>query len=387
MAILLVIFFLPKHVSASFFDTPASHPYFNAIEWAKNKGVVEGYSDGLFRPEQMVNRAEFTKILSQSISPHGYDTYTHQCFPDVLEGDWFEPYVCNFKNFGYINGYPDGTFRPADTINFAEAAKIIVNTYFGVQQQLRYNDAWHVQYVQSLSQVGAVPPTLQRAGQSVNRGEMVEMMYRMETGDAQKYIQREKLEPESYLSCGCGCCGGAEPQEKCLFREQGDSLEDKRESDRRLGESNACDLMGCSLGTKYVFCDDWNLYSNPDLEFEVMIPADASIQMELDDDFNKLTMFEGRLHQFEIRLRKHGNTPIAQYRYLDFPIDHTSRLDGEDAMVYKAPNGYCDGPSCGSPFLSYVVKHGLYFYHLTFYGDIKLDDIETEIRSSFKIIK
>ena len=49
------------------------------------------------------------------------------CFPDVTD-EWFAQYVCAAKRLGWVGGYPDGTFRPAHSVNRAEAIKIIISS-------------------------------------------------------------------------------------------------------------------------------------------------------------------------------------------------------------------------------------------------------------------
>lgn len=59
----------------------------------------------------------------------------------------------------------------------------------------------------------------------------------------------------SYVACGCGCCGGEEPIEKCIYHSKGDDLNKIIEEDKKSAQSDQCALMGCSLGIKYVYCD------------------------------------------------------------------------------------------------------------------------------------
>ena len=60
---------------------------------------------------------------------------------------------------------------------------------------------------------------------------------------------------DSYVACGCGCCGGEEPIEKCLYRSNGDDINKIIEENKIAAKSDSCALMGCSLGTKYTYCD------------------------------------------------------------------------------------------------------------------------------------
>jgi len=91
-------------------------------------GTLSGYPDGTFQPSATINRAELMKVLvsGQGIEPEAGD-YTSDCFPDVEAGQWYEPYVCYAYDQGWVGGYPDGTFLPAQTVNRAEASKMVTN--------------------------------------------------------------------------------------------------------------------------------------------------------------------------------------------------------------------------------------------------------------------
>jgi hypothetical protein len=94
------------------------------VERAKEIGITSGYSDGTFRPNESVNRAEAMKIILATFDV-GLDDYRSGTFPDVGGGDWFASYVGTGHDLGLINGYPDGFFRPGNLMTRGEAAKII----------------------------------------------------------------------------------------------------------------------------------------------------------------------------------------------------------------------------------------------------------------------
>lgn len=62
-------------------------------------------------------------------------------------------------------------------------------------------------------------------------------------------------EINSYLACGCGCCAGVEPVEKCLYRSKGDDINEIIREDGITAQSGQCDSAGCSKGIKYSYCD------------------------------------------------------------------------------------------------------------------------------------
>ncbi|MFA6529016.1 MAG: S-layer homology domain-containing protein [Candidatus Gracilibacteria bacterium] len=101
------------------------------------RNVIGGYSDGEFKGDQNVNRAEAAKFLM--LARYGLDdsTVSSDPFPDVGMNEWFAPYVKRCADEGIINGYPDGLFRPADTVNTAEFLKMLTLT-FGLETGLPY---------------------------------------------------------------------------------------------------------------------------------------------------------------------------------------------------------------------------------------------------------
>lgn len=99
-----------------------------SIEELMDQGVISGNDDGSFAPNRQLNRAEVSKIIVLATGLP-IDTTGGSPFPDVNEGDWYYDYVVTMYNYGYINGYPDGLFRPGVGINRAEIAKMTVNAF------------------------------------------------------------------------------------------------------------------------------------------------------------------------------------------------------------------------------------------------------------------
>jgi hypothetical protein len=62
---------------------------------------------------------------------------------------------------------------------------------------------------------------------------------------------------DSYIACGCGCCGGLEGEatDICLYRSKGENLRDIIIEDKRASSSYICRYAGCSFPKKYVYCD------------------------------------------------------------------------------------------------------------------------------------
>lgn len=95
--------------------------YYQPINYLASIGVLEGYSDGTFKPGKQVTRAEFVKIISSFTQLNRNGKVS---FKDVT-GGWAYVYIATAYENGWIDGYSDNTFRPSRNITRAEAAKVI----------------------------------------------------------------------------------------------------------------------------------------------------------------------------------------------------------------------------------------------------------------------
>lgn len=89
------------------------------------KNYISGYPDGTFKPDNTITRAEFVKILC-AVMGYAPATEGTSTFTDVAATDWFFGYVVTAVQKGIIGGYPDGTFLPNNPITRQEASKVVV---------------------------------------------------------------------------------------------------------------------------------------------------------------------------------------------------------------------------------------------------------------------
>ena len=161
----------------SCFSDTVDHYYATAICYVKDNGIVQGYEDGTFRPDNYINRAEFMKIIMSA----SYDTsvlYGSYCFDDI-GAEWYAAYICSAFDMGIIDGYPDGTFHPEYLINLAEALKIIFEAA-GVTTT-NTGGAWYDPYINTANSIGLLNTINSDPGHLLTRGEMAELIYVSET--------------------------------------------------------------------------------------------------------------------------------------------------------------------------------------------------------------
>nr|WP_260981977.1 chitobiase/beta-hexosaminidase C-terminal domain-containing protein [Paenibacillus sp. 32O-W] len=106
------------------FTDIAGHWAEGFIKHAAAKGIVCGYPDGTFKPDHPVTRAEFTVMLAGALKLKGEDAAL--TFTDNEQiGEWAKQAVAQAVESGIIEGYDDGSFRPNNRISRAEMAAMI----------------------------------------------------------------------------------------------------------------------------------------------------------------------------------------------------------------------------------------------------------------------
>ena len=110
--------------SNSYSDVKAGDWFNNAVSTLSNAGIIAGYEDGSFRPNGYITRAEFATIAARffDVTYNGKDL-----FPDI-SGHWAKDYINQAANKGFVNGYEDGTFKPDRNITRAEAVTLVNRT-------------------------------------------------------------------------------------------------------------------------------------------------------------------------------------------------------------------------------------------------------------------
>lgn len=117
------------HPYLVFPDVRDNHQNADSINYLASYGIIEGYPDKNFHPDDEINRAEITKMVVESVTDVDKNKYNN-CFPDVKD-EWYAPYVCYAKEKNWIEGYSDDTFRPGNSVNRAESMKIVLEVLIG----------------------------------------------------------------------------------------------------------------------------------------------------------------------------------------------------------------------------------------------------------------
>jgi len=140
-------------------------------------GVIAGYPDGTFRPEEAVTRAEFAKMIVVMLGlENAANLMKGQAvsFSDVPATHWASGYINVAEMKGVVNGYPDGTFKPEGSITYAEALKMIL-TAMGYHEEgfvvLRWPTTWIIQ----AAEIGLDEDVEVLANLPISRGEVAKL--------------------------------------------------------------------------------------------------------------------------------------------------------------------------------------------------------------------
>lgn len=121
----------PTVEGESTFADASGHWAVNAIAWAQQTGVVNGYEDNTFRPNRAVSREELAQMLYNYAKVKGYDLTASgdlTAFPDGSKvSSWAEAAMAWANGNELINGHDDGTLQPGGDSTRAQAASILMN--------------------------------------------------------------------------------------------------------------------------------------------------------------------------------------------------------------------------------------------------------------------
>lgn len=188
---------LPAQTNAAEFfkDVKPAYFFYTAVNELAEKKVVSGYGDGTFRPFNNVTRGEAAKMLALSLKLDVSKAETTQ-FSDVKKGDLFYKYIAALANKGIINGYPDGKFKPNEVVQRGAMAKMVAlgyefalattttHSFKDVEQKNIFNQ--HIQTLVNLNITNGTSFNTFEPGKAVTRGELAAFISRANKANAGK---------------------------------------------------------------------------------------------------------------------------------------------------------------------------------------------------------
>ncbi|WP_141506494.1 S-layer homology domain-containing protein [Paenibacillus luteus] len=170
---------LPTSLTA-FAATPTDvvgKPIQSAVEELTALGIIGGYEDGTFKPDNEITRAELAKIIVIA-SGNGAAAITLQtvksAFTDVKSNEWYTGYINAAQAKGYIQGY-NGKFRPSDNVKNEEVIAVLVRA-LGYQEN-KLTGAWPYNYLIAAQsdETNIVGNVTVVAGKNATRGDVAQL--------------------------------------------------------------------------------------------------------------------------------------------------------------------------------------------------------------------
>ncbi len=208
-SLLLIPIILFTHITPiaaeGFVDVEEGDKYFVSISYLKEKGIINGYDDNTFRADEQINRAEALKMITLATevfieenmqADASFSEEDERPFEDTPLSAWYTPYLKAAKDKGIISGYPDGSYKPEQTVKLAEVLKILmeaaeISQYPDITEDTVFADTptneWFAKYVAfakqetllNISMANEIFPT-----QELTRGYLAEILYRFLRRDA-----------------------------------------------------------------------------------------------------------------------------------------------------------------------------------------------------------
>jgi hypothetical protein len=174
---------------AGFPDIATLDPLCIAIQYVKNNGIFSGYENGTFAPNKYINRAEAVKTIMEAFNYEtSEDDGTNLGYSDVIIGAWYMPYLKTAQSYEIMNGYPDGTLKPEQTLNKVELLKILFTSAQLTIPECKeqpYPDTpkngWYSPYVCYAKENKLIDPDEEgnfNPEDFMQRGEVAELLYR-----------------------------------------------------------------------------------------------------------------------------------------------------------------------------------------------------------------
>ena len=167
----------PDPLAAVFIADAATSQFASSILDLKARGIIHGYPDGTFHPFDPINRAEFMAIVMNASKKK---ITGDSCFDDVGT-DWYAGYICGAWMVGIVNGYPDHTFHPDNNITVAEALKITFNAFSTRIRKADKKESWYAPLVEYAEAHNTYLFTWTDPNQTLTREEMAELIDRIVT--------------------------------------------------------------------------------------------------------------------------------------------------------------------------------------------------------------
>lgn len=139
--------------------------------------VVDGFTDGTYKPEQTVTRAQMAKLIVTALGVADYASAKTSKFTDMGSASWAIPYVEYASNLNIVNGVGQGKFNPNGTVTYEQAATMIVRALGFTDKCNEMNGSWPAIYIQKATALGLFNDMTNKGATGATRGDIAIMLY------------------------------------------------------------------------------------------------------------------------------------------------------------------------------------------------------------------
>ena len=174
---------------AKTFSDVKNTKYDSSVTFLNTLGIVDGYQDGTFKPNNTVTRAELAKLIIVSLgkektadSLKGQTTYS-----DVASSSWASGYINCANSLAIIKGYPDGTFKPNNPVTYVEASTMLLRA-LNYTRELE-NEKYPTGYMSKANEAGILDDVVAKSStENAIRGNIAIMIVNTLKGNVRKIV-------------------------------------------------------------------------------------------------------------------------------------------------------------------------------------------------------
>lgn len=161
--------------AASFPDVDANADYAEAVDYVSEEGIIVGDSAGNFNPDQTVTRAQMAAIICRMLG-ETEETSSTSKFSDVSADYWANAFIVKAADLGIISGYSDGTFRPDNAVTYEQAITMVIRAVGG-EEVAQASGGYPSGYVTAADENGFLENVSTKMGDPFPRRDVAAVLY------------------------------------------------------------------------------------------------------------------------------------------------------------------------------------------------------------------
>ena len=173
------LFIFASTAFAQFSDVPQNVYYYQAVMNLHEMGIINGLSDGTFKPSNSVTRAEFVKMMVSAMDKKGDAASLNSgssAFTDIKPNNWAIGYINVAVKSQIITGYADGSFKPNENVDFSQVSTILLRSLGYTSSEM--SGVWPQNYIEKAKDLKIMEGINLKPSDKVSRAQIAVMLER-----------------------------------------------------------------------------------------------------------------------------------------------------------------------------------------------------------------